>query len=151
MDSWSGHKNRLWIWSTILACMRGNRSMFPSRISVSLPLSLKSISVSSGEDLKKKKKKGLSWSQNFWNIFPVSIPQPTGSVRLPSFKIICISIITLNCDIFLLISMCVYEPVLCAHEPAEGKSSECSESNTILLSTHLSSLPSSLKWFSPIL
>ena len=49
----------LQVWSPVRVCMRGNQSMFLSHIDVSLPLSpslplsLKSISMSSGEDKKK--------------------------------------------------------------------------------------------------
>ena len=39
-DSWSGHMPRLWVWSPVGACMRGNWSMALSHISASLPLFL---------------------------------------------------------------------------------------------------------------
>ena len=55
---WSGHIPRLWVWSPVGAHMRGNRLIFLSHIDVSLclslPLSLKSINISSGDDLKKR-------------------------------------------------------------------------------------------------
>ena len=56
-DSCSGHRPRLWVQSPVRAHTRGNQSMFFSQISFSPPsfsLSLKLISLSSGEDLKKR-------------------------------------------------------------------------------------------------
>ena len=61
-DSQSGHMPRLWVRSLVGACVRGNQLMFLSHINGSLPLSLpsllskKSISMSSGKDLKKGQK-----------------------------------------------------------------------------------------------
>ena len=49
-DSWSGHMPKLWVWSPVRACTRGNTSVFSPSFLPSLPLSLKSISMSSGED-----------------------------------------------------------------------------------------------------
>ena len=48
------YTKRLWVQSLVRVCMGGNQSMFLS-LFLSLPLSLKSIYSSSGEDIKKKK------------------------------------------------------------------------------------------------
>ena len=57
-DSHSGHIPRLQVWPLVGVCERGSPLMFLSPIDVSfpsLPLSLKSVGMSSGEDPKKKK------------------------------------------------------------------------------------------------
>ena len=54
-DSWSGHIPGLRVWSPVGVCMRGNQSMLlslPPSLPTSLLLSLKPISISSGEDKK---------------------------------------------------------------------------------------------------
>ena len=48
-DSHSGHRPRLWVQSPVGACMGGNQSMLLS-LPFPLPLSLKSINISLGED-----------------------------------------------------------------------------------------------------
>ena len=61
-DSPPGHMPGLWVPSPVRACTRGNQLMFLSHIDVfaplspSLPLSLKSISMSSGENKNKQTK-----------------------------------------------------------------------------------------------
>ena len=64
-NSQSGHKPRLQVWSSVWVCIRSNQSLFLTLMFLSfflsLPLSLKSISMPLGEDLKKQtNKKGVS-------------------------------------------------------------------------------------------
>ena len=54
IDPQSGHKPKLWVWSPVRACMRGNQSMF-----LSLPSSL-FFTQSSGEGENKKQ----AWNCN---------------------------------------------------------------------------------------
>ena len=56
-NSWPGHMPRLQVWSLVEIHTKGNQSMFLLHIDISLsllspplPLSLKSISMASGED-----------------------------------------------------------------------------------------------------
>ena len=69
-DSWSGHIPRSRVWSPVREWMRGDPSMFLSHVYVSFPFflllfSLKSMSMSSGED---KKKKDINSSKYLWYV-----------------------------------------------------------------------------------
>ena len=67
-NSWSRHMCRLWVWSLVGACETKliYVSLSHRCFSLSLLLSLKSISISLGEDIKKMKKRELYLSDKFF-------------------------------------------------------------------------------------